>query len=145
MPKEESGTVKKWLSSKGYGFITPDDGGDDIFVHASCLIGERKELNINEKVTFVVSKDRNGKWRAEEVEGDGSGYADDYRGEDRGGRDRGRGGGRRDDYGGGRSGGRRDDYGGDRSSRGGGRRDDYGGGRSGGRREERRSRSPGRW
>jgi len=138
MPKEESGFVKKWLSSKGYGFITPDDGGDDVFVHASCLIGERKELNINEKVTFVVSKDRNGKYRAEEVEGDGSGYADDYRGDDRGGRDRGR----RDDRGS-RGGG----YG--RSSRGGGRRDDRDdrGSRGGGydRRDERRSRSPGRW
>ena len=53
-----NGTVKFFNESKGFGFITPDDGGKDVFVHASGLNG----LSINEgdKVSFEVEEGQKG-------------------------------------------------------------------------------------
>ena len=47
------GTVKWFNESKGYGFITPDDGGDDVFVHFSEIQAEGyKVLREGDKVSF---------------------------------------------------------------------------------------------
>ena len=58
-----SGTVKFYNDQKGYGFIAPDDGGNDVFVHATAL--ERagmQSLSEGQKVTFDTAKDeRSGK------------------------------------------------------------------------------------
>lgn len=53
-----TGTVKFFNGSKGYGFITNDDTGKDIFVHATALNG----LNLNEgdKVEYVEEEGRKG-------------------------------------------------------------------------------------
>lgn len=57
------GTVKFYNSQKGYGFIAPDNGGNDVFVHASAL--ERagmSDLREGQKVSFDTEKDaRSGK------------------------------------------------------------------------------------
>ena len=53
------GTVKWFNSQKGYGFIQPDDGGKDVFVHISAV--ERAGMNgLNEgqKVSFELVADR---------------------------------------------------------------------------------------
>jgi CspA family cold shock protein len=53
------GTVKFYNGQKGYGFIQPDDGGKDVFVHASAL--ERagiRSLAEGQKVSFDVEEDR---------------------------------------------------------------------------------------
>lgn len=51
------GVIKFFNDSKGFGFIKPDDGGDDIFVHISGLVDEVKE---NDKVEFDVERGKKG-------------------------------------------------------------------------------------
>lgn len=47
------GTVKRWLAGKGYGFIAPEDGDGDVFVHISDIVGGRS-LTEGERVEFEV-------------------------------------------------------------------------------------------
>ena len=52
-----NGTVKWFNNQKGYGFITPEDGGNDVFVHYSAVTGEGyKTLNEGDQVKFDVVK-----------------------------------------------------------------------------------------
>ncbi|TMG86524.1 MAG: cold-shock protein [Betaproteobacteria bacterium] len=51
-----TGTVKWFNDSKGFGFITPDGGGKDLFAHFSAIQGEgHKSLRENQKVSFEVT------------------------------------------------------------------------------------------
>jgi len=57
-----SGTLKFYNASKGFGFIAPDDGSKDVFVHASALEKSGIDaLNEGDKVTFVLEDDRKGR------------------------------------------------------------------------------------
>ncbi len=63
------GTVKWFNSTKGFGFIAPDDGGKDIFVHISAV--EQSGLTglaDNQKVTFDVVSGRDGREAAENLQ-----------------------------------------------------------------------------
>jgi cold shock protein len=64
-----NGTVKWFNSQKGFGFIQPDDGGKDVFVHISAV--ERagmSSLNEGQKVSFETVSDRKtGKLSAENL------------------------------------------------------------------------------
>lgn len=52
-----NGTVKWFSEQKGFGFITPDDGGKDVFVHFSGIDGKgRRNLAEGERVSFTVVK-----------------------------------------------------------------------------------------
>ena len=52
-----SGTVKWFNDAKGFGFITPDEGGKDLFVHFSAITGSGfKSLKEGDKVTFEVGQ-----------------------------------------------------------------------------------------
>jgi CspA family cold shock protein len=57
-----SGTVKWFNSGKGYGFITPDQGGKDVFLHATALEAAGiRQLVEGDRVSFVAEDDRRGK------------------------------------------------------------------------------------
>lgn len=57
-----TGTVKFFNSSKGFGFITPDGGAKDVFVHVSALEASRlRTLADGQKVSFDIEPDRMGK------------------------------------------------------------------------------------
>ena len=63
-----TGTVKWFNATKGYGFIAPDDGGKDVFVHISAV--ERaglRELNDNQKVSFEMQAGRDGRSSASDL------------------------------------------------------------------------------
>lgn len=113
---ESTGTVIKWDEEKGFGFIKPHNGSDDLFAHVSNL-KDGDALKAGAEVTYEERyDDRKGKYRAEEV----TGCCDrrDVKGSGRGGGGGGYGGGRDDDRGRGGYGG-----GGDRGGRDRGRYD----------------------
>jgi len=56
-----SGTVKWFNDQKGYGFITPDEGGKDVFVHHSSIVGDGfKTLAEGARVEFEVAQGQKG-------------------------------------------------------------------------------------
>ena len=64
-----NGTVKWFNSTKGFGFIEPEDGGKDVFVHISAV--ERAGLTglaDNQKVTFDVEAGRDGRTSATNIQ-----------------------------------------------------------------------------
>ena len=65
-----TGTVKWFNAEKGYGFISNDEGGDDVFVHFSAIQGTGyRSLNEGQKVSYEVEQDpkNTGKLRAVNV------------------------------------------------------------------------------
>ncbi|WP_050602026.1 cold-shock protein [Ruegeria sp. 6PALISEP08] len=63
-----TGTVKWFNTTKGYGFIAPDEGGKDVFVHISAV--ERSGLTglaDNQKVSYELQDGRDGRQMASEL------------------------------------------------------------------------------
>ena len=59
------GTVKFFNDSKGYGFIAPDGGGQDAFVHISAVENSgMRTLRENQRVSYELAEDRRGKMAA---------------------------------------------------------------------------------
>lgn len=60
-----NGTVKWFNQTKGYGFIAPDEGGADVFVHISAVqAAGMRGLNENQKIAYEMETGRNGKQSA---------------------------------------------------------------------------------
>ena len=54
-----AGTVKWFNAQKGFGFIQPEDGGKDVFVHITAVqAAGMQNLNENQKVTYEVVRER---------------------------------------------------------------------------------------
>jgi len=61
-PAKITGTVKWFNDAKGFGFITPDDGGEDLFAHFSSIqMNGFKTLKEGQKVTFEIAQGPKGK------------------------------------------------------------------------------------
>jgi cold shock protein len=57
-----TGTVKFFDTTKGFGFIQPEGGSKDVFVHATALeAGGIRSLNEGDKISFVLEDDRRGR------------------------------------------------------------------------------------
>jgi cold shock protein len=62
-----TGTVKFYNDTKGFGFITPDDGSTDLFVHITGVVGVDSLMD-NDRVSFDVTQGREGKMQAVNVQ-----------------------------------------------------------------------------
>jgi CspA family cold shock protein len=63
-----TGTVKWFNATKGYGFIQPDNGGSDVFVHISAVQAAGLQgLDDNQKVSYELETGRNGKEKVSEL------------------------------------------------------------------------------
>jgi CspA family cold shock protein len=63
-----TGTVKFFNQSKGYGFIQPDAGGKDVFVHITAVQrAGLAGLNENQKVSYELKQGRDGKTSADDL------------------------------------------------------------------------------
>ena len=60
-----TGTVKRFNKIKGYGFIAPDDGGDEVFVHFSEVqMSGYKELKDGQRIRYELKKGERGEFAA---------------------------------------------------------------------------------
>merc|ERR1712138_136676 len=73
MGMASSGTIKKFFHDKGFGFITPDDGSEDVFVHVKENGGDDAWTNVQAGDAVMFDSeydDRKGKYKATNVTGD---------------------------------------------------------------------------
>merc|ERR1711865_311203 len=70
MGEKQTGKVKWFDPKKGFGFVTPDQGGEDVFVHQSQIKSEGfRTLSENMEIEFDIERDQNGKLSAKNVTG----------------------------------------------------------------------------
>jgi CspA family cold shock protein len=61
MSNKSTGSVKWFNETKGFGFISPDNGSDDVFVHFQSIVSTGfKTLNEGQKVAYVVERGQKG-------------------------------------------------------------------------------------
>jgi cold shock protein len=59
-----TGVLKTWKEDRGFGFISPDNGGRDVFIHVSAIAETSRRPIPGDIVHYNVVRDRNGKFRA---------------------------------------------------------------------------------
>jgi len=61
------GKIASWNDERGFGFITPDAGGERVFVHATALKQRQRRPEVGDRVTYAPGRDKQGRPRAERV------------------------------------------------------------------------------
>ncbi len=62
--KMVKGVLKTWKEDRGFGFIKPDDGGKDIFMHISAIKGASRRPITGDVIYYQITKDNRGKFKA---------------------------------------------------------------------------------
>jgi len=62
-----AGTLAKWNDDRGFGFIAPSQGGQEIFVHVSAFPNDGQRPRLGEPLSFAIETDKDGKKRAKAV------------------------------------------------------------------------------
>ncbi len=65
------GVLKTWKEDRGFGFISPDDGGRDVFIHISALKGTSRRPVTGDVIYYQVARDNRGKFKAVNAHIDG--------------------------------------------------------------------------
>ncbi len=71
------GALKTWKEDRGFGFISPDSGGKDIFIHISALKGMSRRPVTGDVIYYQVAKDKQGKYKAVNAHIEGVARRDD--------------------------------------------------------------------
>lgn len=61
------GKLLKWNNEKAFGFIAPNGGGDDVFIHKTAFSNDKRTPQINEMITFYIAKDKQGRYCANDA------------------------------------------------------------------------------
>lgn len=61
------GTLTKWNDDRGFGFVTPDNGGSEVFVHVYAFPRDGQRPTVGERLSFEIELDKEGKKRAKNV------------------------------------------------------------------------------
>ena len=75
------GVLKTWKEDRGFGFIKPDDGGKDIFIHISALKAASRRPVTGDVIYYQIAKDNRGKYKAINAQIEGVSLVEDKAGE----------------------------------------------------------------
>ena len=75
------GVLKTWKEDRGFGFIKPDDGGKDIFIHISALKGVSRRPITGDVIYYQIAKDNRGKYKAINAQIEGVSIVEDKTGD----------------------------------------------------------------
>ncbi len=79
--KMVKGVLKTWKEDRGFGFVKPNDGGKDIFIHISALKGVSRRPITGDVIYYQIAKDNRGKYKAINAQIEGVSKSEDKAGD----------------------------------------------------------------